>query len=257
MFLVKKIVAPFFFPLPLTLLIILIGLILLWFTYRQRTGKVLVTLGAFLLLIFSLNPVASSLVSLMENQYTPFNVAAKGNPGIKYVVVLGGGHRDDFRLPATDRLSPASLKRLIEGIRIHKALPKTKLVLSGGGPFSREANAKVMLKAAQLLGVNPKETILETESKDTKDEARLLKPVLGQAPFVLVTSVSHMPRSMALFKKQGLRPLPAPADFVAKNYATARLGPHDFFPSPGSLSASTRTIYEYLGRLFAKLRNQI
>jgi len=36
----------------------------------------------------------------------------------------------------------------------------------------------------------------ESESKDTKDEARLIKEMVGDDKFVLVTSASHMPRSV-------------------------------------------------------------
>jgi hypothetical protein len=38
MFLFKKIVAPFFFPLSLCLEILLFGLFLLWFTSREKFG---------------------------------------------------------------------------------------------------------------------------------------------------------------------------------------------------------------------------
>jgi uncharacterized SAM-binding protein YcdF (DUF218 family) len=260
MFLFKKIVAPFFFPLPLTMIIILLGLVFLWFTYRQRTGKSLVSLGAFLLLVFSLSPVANFLVGFLEHQYKPYDVATKpvaGDQKIRFIVVLGGGHSSDDRLPANDRLGHAALKRLVEGIRIHKARPQSKLVLSGGSPFGKEPHAKVLLKVATLLGVKQTDTILETESKDTKDEARLLKPILGTTPFIMVTSASHMPRAVALFNGLGMHPLPAPTHHSTRDLAISNLMPNDFFPSPGSLAASTSAIYEYLGLVFAKIRNQI
>ena len=43
MFLFKKIVAPFFFPLSICLEILFLGLFLLWFTRRQKTGKIIVS----------------------------------------------------------------------------------------------------------------------------------------------------------------------------------------------------------------------
>ncbi len=48
MFLFKKLLAPFFFPLPLCLAFLGLGLMLLWFTRRQRAGRTLVTLGTLL-----------------------------------------------------------------------------------------------------------------------------------------------------------------------------------------------------------------
>ena len=43
MFLFKKIIPLFFFPVPLCLELLLAGLALLWFTRRQRAGKILVS----------------------------------------------------------------------------------------------------------------------------------------------------------------------------------------------------------------------
>ena len=50
MFVVKKIVTLFFYPLSLCLGILILGLWCLWATRRQRLGKGLVTLGTVLLL---------------------------------------------------------------------------------------------------------------------------------------------------------------------------------------------------------------
>ncbi|MDT5158330.1 MAG: hypothetical protein QOH51_2687, partial [Acidobacteriota bacterium] len=49
MFLFKKIVAPFLMPVPFCVALLLIGLLLLWFTRRQRAGKLFVTAGTLLL----------------------------------------------------------------------------------------------------------------------------------------------------------------------------------------------------------------
>jgi hypothetical protein len=46
--------------------------------------------------------------------------------------------------PVTDQISKSSLTRLVEGIRIHKELPGSKLVLSGGGGFDPMPNARIM-----------------------------------------------------------------------------------------------------------------
>jgi len=40
-----------------------------------------------------------------------------------------------------------------------------------------------------------------------------MKKRVGEKPFILITAAYHMPRSMALFKKQGLHPIAAPTNF--------------------------------------------
>jgi uncharacterized SAM-binding protein YcdF (DUF218 family) len=89
-----------------------------------------------------------------------------------------------------------------------------------------------MASVSRFMGVPKDNMIIEEASKDTKDQARLIKPIVGTAPFVLVTSAIHMPRSMALFEKLGMNPIPAPAG----NHLT---GENAFLPS-GYLSERGR-----------------
>jgi uncharacterized SAM-binding protein YcdF (DUF218 family) len=96
---------------------------------------------------------------------------------------------------------------------------------------------------------------LESSSKDTKDEARLIKDMVGNESFFLVTSASHMPRSVALFKKEGMNPIPAPTDHRIKE--RQRLSPGMFFPWAGNLIKAELAVHEYLGLGWAKIRNQI
>ena len=69
MFVVKKIVALFFYPVGLCLGILILGLFCLWATRRQRLGKVLVTLGTVLLLLLSTSFISSGLLVPLEHRY--------------------------------------------------------------------------------------------------------------------------------------------------------------------------------------------
>ena len=174
---------------------------------------------------------------------------------VKWVVVLGGGHTSDPQLPITNQLSDASTARLIEGIRLHNMLPESKIILSGGGLFDPVPNAKIMADVALSIGVDKEDLVLESVSKDTKDEAGLIQKIVGKDQFILVTSASHMPRSVSLFKKYGMHPIPAPTDFVVKKHQ--RVSPAMFFPSASDLYKTERAFHEYLGIAWAKLRGQI
>ena len=167
----------------------------------------------------------------------------------------GGGHTSDPRLPAMAQISLASLARLMEGIRIHNKLRKSKLILSGGAIFDPHPEARVMADVALSLGINAKNMVLESDSKDTEDEARLIRKIVGDNRFVLVTSASHMPRSMMYFRKLGMRPIPAPTDYLVKE--SQGIHPGMFFPAAGSLVKTQRAIYEYLGLAWAKLLGKI
>ena len=79
--------------------------------------------------------------------------------------------------------------------------------------------------------------------------------MVRDAPFVLVTSASHMPRAMGMFRKLGMHPIPGPTGHRIKDSQ----GPHpsSFFPHASNLLRSETVFHEYLGMAWAKLRGQI
>ena len=254
MFLLKKIVSPLFSPLPFCIEILLLGLIVLLFTRKQRTGKVVVSLGVALLATLSYDAVPNGLLRPLEYKYdSPRNI--KEISDAQWVVVLGGGHISDSRVPITSQISRTSLIRLVEGIRLLRMLPGSKLILSGGGGFDPVPNAKIMADVAMAIGVDRRNLILESVSEDTKDEARLIQKIVGGDRFVLVTSASHMPRSVSLFEKLGMKPIPAPTAHQVKDRQA--MDPGMFFPSPGNLRKAEMAFHEYLGSVWARIRGQV
>ena len=100
-------------------------------------------------------------------------------------MVLGGGSREDKTLTPEDRLGDASLKRLLEGVRLSRLLPQSRLLLFGGDYRGISSEALIMQQVALDQGVARDKIILETVSWDTADQARSSRDHLGQAPFYL------------------------------------------------------------------------
>jgi uncharacterized SAM-binding protein YcdF (DUF218 family) len=264
LFLFKKIVAPLLLPLPLCLGLLFIGLGLLWFTRRQRSGKILVSAGAGLLLVLSYSAVPDMALRPLELKYPPVADLNAGSGGPQdapslragsYIVVLGGGISSDPTLPITSQIGPASLSRLLEGVRLYRAEPGRKLILSGGRVFRPTSESQVMSRVALIMGVNPRDILQESVSRDTEEQARLLKPLVGRERFFLVTSAVHMPRAMALFRRQGLDPVAAPVGLPAQQMG--QWSPEGLFPSTGSLGLTDIALHEYLGLAWAWLRGDI
>jgi len=251
MFLFKKIAAPLFFPVTLTLGILLLGVFLLLVTRRQKTGKIVVLIGTIFLGMLSYGAVSDKLLQPLEYQH-PALLNLQNIQNLKWIVVLGGGHVSDPKLPITSQLSNASLVRLVEAIRIHNGLPKSKLILSGGRVFEKISDAHVLAEVAIAIGIKKEDLILEDISKDTEDEANLIHKIVGIEPFILVTSASHMPRSIALFKRLGMRPMPGPTDYLVKG--SQEMSPGMFYPSVSGLRKAETAFYEYLGLAWAKFR---
>jgi len=259
MFVLKKIFSRLLFPIPLCIEVLLVGLLLLWFTRRQKAGRMVVTLAGALLFLFSSHFFSGMLLTPLESRYpalftAPEACAPVGLSEVKFIVVLASGFSPEAGRPVALQLDESSIARLVEGVRVSKVLNGCKLVLSGG-PDRVSSPAQAMAQLAQELGVGRQDMILETQSRDTDDEARLVAPIVGQQPFILVTEASHMPRAMALFRKHGTHPIADPVDFRTSH--SQAIGPDEVFPCAAELSGSERAVYEYLGLAWGKIWGKI
>ncbi len=251
MFLFKKIVAPLFFPVPIVLLILILGLFFLTFSHRKKTGKVFILIGVLLLGTLSYEGVSERLLKPLEYMYPPL-IQPEPMEDVRWIVVLGGGHTSDLKLPVTSQISDLSLFRLVEGIRLHREIPNSKLILSGGTVFDPVPEADVMAKVAIAIGVKKENLVLEQDSKDTEDQARFIYGMVKQELFILVTSASHMPRSITLFKRLGMHPIPAPTEYQVKEGSGT--APKRFYPTADGLMKAERAFYEYIGLVWTKMR---
>jgi uncharacterized SAM-binding protein YcdF (DUF218 family) len=256
-------------PVPISLTFLLVGMCLLWFTRREMLGKILVSLGILIIFPLSFNAVSTELLRPIESLYPPLMLDSTGNrqdhqggllinqnePAIKWIVVLGGGHVSDPNVPLTSQVSSASLVRLTEGVNLYRNLPGSKIVLMGGAVFDPVPEVELVAKIAEIMNVNRNDLVLEKMSKDTEEQAKFIKNIVGSDRFILVTSASHMPRSVALFKKVGLNPVPAPTGH--RVIEGKGMSPGDFFPSTGGLGKADTAIYEYLCMAWSKIRNKL
>ncbi|WP_414147118.1 envelope biogenesis factor ElyC [Erwinia sp. BNK-24-b] len=249
-FTLKKAIGGLLMPLPLLLLLMAVALFLLWFSRWQKIGKIILSSAWLILLLISLQPVADSLLAPLEKEFPTWRKAQKVN----YVVVLGGGYTWNPQWAPGSNMINNSLPRLVEGIRLWRANPGAKMIFTGaaaqGNPVS---SAEVTARVAETLGVPGSEIITLDKPRDTSQEAVEVAKVVGSAPFLLVTSASHLPRAMLFFQQQGLHPLPAPANQLA---ITSPLNPWEkALPSSLWLGHSERAIYETLGRIWQRINS--
>lgn len=122
------------------------------------------------------------------------------------IVVLGGGVEPD------GALTPDSLLRVTEGIRLSRAGLAPLLVFSG------RAEPEVAARLALDLGVPSEQIVTESGARTTGEEAsriaRRLEPRAVRR-IILVTDSEHLVRAVALFERVVFEVLPAPADSVS------------------------------------------
>ena len=112
---VKKTISALALPIPISLFLLIVGLITLFICANTLIPKLLISLATLLFILFSTPLLPNFLLKQLETQYKPLTILA---PNIHTIVVLGAGNGGESHYPANSQLSSASLARLIEGIRI-------------------------------------------------------------------------------------------------------------------------------------------
>lgn len=126
------------------------------------------------------------------------------------IIVLGAGVTENGWPGAN------SLARSSKGVILYKKNYAPKIIFSGGWDHNGYiASAKAMKSFAIDLGVRPEDIIIEDQSRDTYQNALNSSKIMQYYGFrnaILVTSDSHMRRSMAVFNKLRVPVCPAPVE---------------------------------------------
>jgi len=204
--------------------------------------------GALILYVFFATGIVSFwLLNNLETRY-PYLRESDGLNGVGEVVVLAGYAETNPILPLSSEVNFVSAFRLIETRRIINFLHEANVLITGNGEVPA-----IMGRLLTSLGVSESRIILENQSSNTFESAVQVQKLIKDKQFILVTSAGHMPRAMGAFRKMGMNPIPAPANFMSvKQYEITH-----FFPSPLHLSYSDLAVHEYLGIAWYRLTNRL
>lgn len=247
-FLLKKFVSFFLMPFPIGIAFLLLGL---FFLYRNRLlkAKIFLSIGFLWITLISYAPIANYLLYSYESNTPTLHIAPKE---IEYIYILGAGHETNDAYPITSQVNAISSIRFSEGLRLYHQLKKRPtLIVSGySGLNDPNSHAFMQSKLALALGVDKDKLHLEPNPRDTQEEAKVAKAYIGEKPFILLTSASHMQRALKFFRAEGLDPIPAPTNHRANIHNPHWTG----FYSVNSLLLTRTAWHEMLGQLWQKLK---
>ncbi len=249
-----KLLTVFAMPLGAALAGLLAAMVLLALR-RRRAGGILAIAAIAALWIASMPATAGLLMNRLQGEYPAMPVESYAPADV--AIVLGGA------------LSPAgtgapypdlhdSADRLLHAFRIFKAGKVRKILITGGQVFEPDATdteAKAMAAILVSFGIDPQSILIENKSRNTFENAAFTAALFKEQGFrsgLLVTSASHMPRALAVFRKAGLAVEPASTD-VGPQGEPAPF-PLSFLPDSGSLDTTTRALKEYLGLIVYRWR---
>lgn len=235
-------------PLSLALLLLVLGLLaglLKWGRLRTLAS----ILAALVLFVTLFTTTGSVLLQMLEDRIPRAELAA-GGPGC--IIMLGGGVEAEVIAARGGFEMNQAGDRFIETLRLAQKFPAARILISGGdGSFSGsyEGDAAVATRFFEAFGVPADRLIRETASRTTFENVENTKALLaanGLEHCLLVTSAFHMPRSVGLFRKQGLDVSPWPTDFRTTGHAGLAL---DFTQPSTNSQLTTTALREWTGLL--------
>lgn len=253
----SKLLPLFIYPVGLSCIFIAITLVLMW--KRPRWAAIALSVALWVLILGGNSWVSATLARSLEQQYRPL----PNLPNAQAIVILGGATRSPDPPRPWVEVNEAG-DRLLYGAKLYRQQKAPLVILSGGRlDWQRQgaSESEDMAEILQTMGVPPQAILQDPTSLNTRENAVNVKQILeekGIGQILLVTSALHMPRSMMIFQRLGIDPIPAPTDFLIDDRKTTAQSWQDvilnLFPDAEQLYITSRTMKEYVGILIYRLR---
>lgn len=201
---------------------LILGLAFTWlalFRGRLISARIAATLTLASTLVMAVFPMGELLLRPLETKF-PVNPPLDLVGGI---IVLGGAedaHKTAFW--GQPQLNEAA-ERFTVALTLARRFPHVRVLFTGGSGDLRDLGGSDQPEATAAeqffreQGLDPERLILERESRNTAENARLGLELARPCPcenWVLVTSAFHMPRAVRSFKSVGWQHIiPFPVDF--------------------------------------------
>ena len=249
---VSSFLAGLILPVNLCVVLLIIA-VTLWFIRWRKLATLIAGAGILWVVFWSL-PASSLWAGGRLEQMYPYKTPTS-LPVTQAIVVLGGSTangRHNWFEPYDNERARARVDAAAE---LYKAGRAPKVVVSGAALEGSVSESQIMANALRQQGVPESAIVQESNSLTTYENALYTARELekmGIHSVILVTSALHMPRSMGVFKRQGIDPIAAPAT----PQITVPDDPHFAFWQPDlrTLDASRSIIKEYAGMLVYWLR---
>ncbi|MBJ3783255.1 YdcF family protein [Devosia sediminis] len=242
-------------PISLVLLLILAAIALVAF-HRRRLAIGALSVAALIVGFGAFTSLGYVLIQPLEDR---FALPQAEPASVRAIVMLGGATK---ARPSTARQTVAlndAGERLTTTLWLARRYPEASIVLSGGGGLlagDTESEAETARRFFLSMGIADERLVLEGESRNTIENAEFTRALIGSGTgeTVLVTSAFHMPRSVGLFRAQGVDVIPWPTDYRSTGSQTLWL---DVADPNGNFDTAATAMREWIGLAVYRLTGQI
>lgn len=220
---------------PLNWVIVFVCLSLLFTSLRKpHLCKRFLLLALADLLIVGYLPTSEIFLRVFENSVPKVALTQMSEKDFGGIIVLGGAiEGGEIAIDRGEVSIYSAAERVTKAFELIRKYPDLPFIFSGfSGRLSpkgiSEADAFKQLIAEQ--GLPERNAHYENQSRNTYENVMLMKPmILGldsnvmkeanepPKPWLLITSASHMYRSLKIFQKQGIAVIPVPVDYQTSN----------------------------------------
>jgi uncharacterized SAM-binding protein YcdF (DUF218 family) len=251
---ISKILSILIYPVGISVLLGIISVISLILN-KKRIAKITSLLMIFILCFFSMPVVSHFLVRFLESKFEQ----PQDFPKVSAIVLLGGCTQPAVS-PRKYVETNCNADRIFHAARIFKMGYAPYIICTGGKlPFIYKFEGSEAECMASLLkefwSIDTPNVIIENKARNTHEHAPNVEKILREKglekKIIIVTTASHMYRSVKIFKKHGFIVYPAPTDYWEDKKIQWNI--FSFLPKIEALFSSTMALHEYYGIIAYKL----
>ena len=267
-FITSKIVQFLIEPLNLIFLATLLGWFFLTIRKPVLTNRLL-ALAVIGFLAVGYMPIPEALIRILEDAVPKPSIQNLNRDQFAGIIILGGAiEGEDVAVDHGEISLKSSAERVTKGLELIRKYPDKPFIFSG---FSGKVNPRGMSEAdafkqliqEQGLADSTNTTAFyENQSRNTYENAIYSKKIMDtihqqskdeqSKPWLLVTSASHMYRSVKIFEKQGIPVIAVPVD-----YQTAKTLQWREFDLTEGAFLWNKLLHEYIGIAVYQLTGKI
>lgn len=217
---------------PLNWVIVFVALSLLFLSLRKpHLCKRFLLFALADLLLLGWLPTSEFFLRALEDSVPKVQLAQMSETDFGGIIILGGAiEGGEIAVDRGEISIYSAAERVTKAFELIRKYPDLPYIFSGfSGRLSpkgvSEADAFKQLVSEQ--GLPDKNAHYENQSRNTYENVVLMKPMILELgakganappkPWLLITSASHMYRSVKIFQKQGIEVIPVPVDYQTGN----------------------------------------
>ena len=214
---------------PLNWVIVFVCLSLLFLGLRKpHLCKQFLVFALLDLLIVGWLPASDTLLRPLENVIPKMEVGKLAEDQIGGIIILGGAiEGGEIAIDRGEISIGSSAERVTKAFELIRKYPDLPFIFSGFSGRMIPSGLSEVDAFKQLIqeqGLAGRSGHYENQSRNTYENVLFMKPMIAEIeqrktrkPWILITSASHMYRSVKIFQKQGLEIIPVPVDYQTAN----------------------------------------